>query len=174
MATDTTIPEKWIKTLSKQGNAESQSNIDIGKTLFTMILMSEFADKKTIETSQRVITPYLLSSIFTISVKNIIENIDTDTKYTDKDVNVYENGFDLTEDKGYTMPPTILMDDLDSSSKNQNIAETILLAGKIASQTEGEKLYLGTLGKIITALNKIGYKQTAQNMLAQAILEHNN
>ena len=165
------VPEDWLEDLSKQ---ETTSKKEAGQVLTALILMSESVDKKILDSSQKIINAYLLSSSYTTPIKNIIENIDSSLKYGDKDYIIYENDFDLATNKSYTMPPTILTDELSSSSTNQNIAKTLLLSGFILGGIEKEKLYSGTLGDVVIALSKTGYKNVAQRTLAQAILEQQN
>lgn len=70
------------------------------------------------------------------------------------------------------MPPHVLINALKHSSKNQNIAQTVLLANIIAKKNDQRKVYPALLEQIAKAMINIGQENKARQILAQAMLEN--
>ncbi len=174
---DQPFPSKWIKYLQKI-SIEPSDNKHREKLrsqiLFAAITLSQIDDQDLMIRAQNTIKPYQLSNSTLAALKNITETIDINTGISDKVQYIYENDFDLTENRSYTMPPSVLMDTLRQSSKNQDIGATLLLSSAILGGIERKELYLGTLSDISIALRKTGSKQLSRRILAQAILEIEN
>ncbi len=172
MLTNTLPPSEWISNLASINTDDLEKKKLIEKLVFSINTLSKPVDKNEIEASQKIITPYLLSDAFANGLNIIIENIDSAENNSDKVFNIYENGFDLAAKKSYTMPPLVIIDELTRSSKNQHIAQTVLLAAIIANNTTNRDVHLETLGHITTALTHSGFEVEARKILAQAILEN--
>ncbi len=172
LLTETTPPTSWIRDLATIKTDDIEKNKLIKKLVFAINTISKPVDKNEIEASQKIITPYLLSHAFTSGLNIIIENIDSTKNNSDKVFNVYENGFDLAAKKSYTMPPLVIINELERSSKNQHIAKTVLLASVIAANISKNNVHTETLGHITSALKNAGFEPEARKVLAQAILEN--
>lgn len=174
---DQTFPSKWIKYLQKTSIDPSDNKHHEklrSQILYAAITLTQSDDPDFMLRAKKTIKPYQLSNSTLAALKNITETIDINTDISDKVQYIYENDFDLTENRSYTMPPSILMDALRQSSNNQDIGATLLLSSAILGGIERKELYLGTLGDISIALRKIGSKQVSRRILAQAILEIEN
>lgn len=111
------------------------------------------------------------NTINVLSSSNIIENIDKDTNIVDNIMYIYENDFDLRNNKRYTLPPYEILMSLEQSSRNQNISMTLLLTALTLGVDASEATYRGTLIDSANALHRTGLNRVANGILAQAILE---
>lgn len=175
--TDQPFPSKWIKYLQKISLDPSKNKHHEtlrSQILFVAITRSKAKDENLMHAARESIKPYQFSNNTRTALKNITETIDINTIISDKVQYIYENDFDLTENRSYTMPPSVLMDALRQSSKNQDIGSTLLLSSAILGRIKYEDLYPETLGDIIVALRNTGLKQLSRDIMAQAILEIEN
>lgn len=174
---DAPFPAEWIKDLQKL-SFEGSDNKNLeelrSQILYAAITLSKHKNEDLEIAARKTIKPYQFSKNNLAALKNITETIDISTDNSDKVQYIYENDFDLTENRSYTMPPPILMDTLRRSSENQDIGTTLFLSSAILGGIERKELYLGTLSDISIALRKTGSKQISRHMLAQAILEIEN
>ncbi len=165
------IPTNWLSDLldiTPENDTDKQA---LSNIIFVLKTISESVDKDDIEGSQNTINAYLLSNAKASGINYIIENIDSAENNGDKVFNIYENGFDLAAKKSYTMPPPVIINELKRSSKNQNIAQTVLLAGIIANRNSKSNVHLEVLEQTLNALVQTGFEKQARQILAQAILE---
>ncbi len=168
---NTDVPKGWLNDLVDIKLENDTDKKTLSNIIFATRTLSESVDKDDIVASQKFINDYLLSNAYASGLNYIIENIDSTENNSDKVFNIYENGFDLAAKKSYTMPPFVVTDELSRTSKNQNIAQTVLLASIIANKKSGHDVNLEVLEHVVNALIQIGYKKQARQILAQAILE---
>ncbi|PCK00284.1 MAG: hypothetical protein COA45_00420 [Zetaproteobacteria bacterium] len=174
---DLTIPPRWIKdlhTLSIKGSKNKDFENLRSQVLYATILLTNSTNEDHLIAANKAIKPYLLSNNTLAALKNITDAIDITPHNNGNVPYIYENDFDLLQNRSYTMPPSILLDALRQSSENQDLGGTLFLSSIILSGIEHKELYLGTLGDISIALSKTGLKQVSLHLLAQAILEIEN
>ncbi|MGH1377667.1 MAG: hypothetical protein ACRBB3_02485 [Alphaproteobacteria bacterium] len=174
---DLPFPSDWIDNL-EEITTDKPNDISFYKLRLQTLLTAKILDKTLNNNASTDIDSSASADLQFITnietLKNIIDSIDINTGNDDKVQYIYENDFDLNENRSYTMPPSIVMDALRQSSTNQDIGVTLLLSNAILSGIKNEELYLGTLSDICIALSKIGSKKLSHRILAQAILEIEN
>ena len=175
--TDLQFPSKWIEYLQEitidDKNYDNLEKVR-SQTLLAATILAKPDNSDVIKKADNIINSYTQLNMKMATLKNITYFIDINTSNNDKVQYIYENDFDLIENKSYTMPPSIVMDTLRQSSTKQDIGVTLLLSNAILSGIENKELYPGTLGDISIALSKIGSKKLSHRILAQAILEIEN
>lgn len=166
--TNNSPSEDWVKDLLNID--EGVDNLKKEKALILLIIMANIDNKKLMNNAYSFIAASSPTSSKQKAIKNIIENIDITPNNSDKVPNIDVNDFDLVWNKGYTMPPYIVLNTLEQSSENQNISVSLLLSTRIMSEIRRQDTYIGTLGDIAVALSNVGLKETSRSILAQALM----
>lgn len=104
-------------------------------------------------------------------VKNIIENIDNVPSGHDNVAEVYENGFDTAENKGYFKPSDTLLSRLSLSSQNQAIGETILLSSLVLKEAPLNAVSPAVLLEVTRSLETIGLTETSDAFVTELLFE---
>ncbi len=154
-------PPKWKKQIEIYDPKNKKESALKEKLLITLNLM---------QNKRHEIVKYSYNSH--IIIRNIIENIDNSRENVKNFMYIYENDFDLRNNKEYTLPPYEVLRVLEHSSKNQNISITLLLTSIALDANDKTKaLYWGTLAESVSALSRAGLNRVSDGILAQAILE---
>lgn len=166
------IPAGWLELIRKAytPDAAQQSKKEI--LLISAALMSGEQENSTEKLKEiynlleKPLNPELAQ------LKNIIENIDNRTgDYAKVDL-TYENGFDTAAEKGYTLPPVALMEQLKVTRSSQATGETALLCNLILKDTKQQTVYPGVLADVAKALGEAGLGKEAQRLLAEVVLSY--
>ncbi len=169
------ISKSWIKYLLKADFSDkTQKTLTQEKLLISLFLLYKNSNDALSNKVYKHISTASLHSSLTKDIKNIIENIDSPPTNDDKVRIKDTNGFDLTIDKGYTMPPYRVLNTLKQASDDQDISVSLLLSACILSKIDRQSTYIGTLGDIALALNKIGIKTAPRRIIAQALMQAGN
>lgn len=160
--TNRTPPKKWLKQLQ---------TLDNNNTTLAYLLLSNKSQEDLREFIEGKKQQNIRKTNRHTTLINIIENIDNSTNYVDNIMYIYENDFDLINNKRYTLPPYEILMSLKQSSKNQNISMTLLLTALALRADEPKATYWGTLTDSTSALSRTGLNRVSNGILAQAILE---
>lgn len=100
---------------------------------------------------------------------DIIENVDKDNPPLNNGPKVYENGFDSSPDKGYTMATAQPQERLKQAASANAIGETVLLSNLVFRRASAEPFSPEALIEVTGSMRTVGLYDQAQAMLADAV-----
>lgn len=104
-----------------------------------------------------------------IPLIDIIENVDKGDPAHNNGPKVYENGFDTSPDKGYTMATAQPQERLKQAVSANAIGETVLLSNLVFRRASAEPFSPDALIEVAGSLKTIGLYDQAQTMVSEAI-----
>lgn len=99
----------------------------------------------------------------------IIENVDKGDPAHNNGPKVYENGFDSSPDKGYTMATAQPQERLKQAVSANAIGETVLLSNLVFRRASAEPYSPDALIEVAGSLKTIGLYDQAQTMVSEAV-----
>lgn len=105
-----------------------------------------------------------------IPLVDIIENIDKTRSQNNNSPKVYENGFDTSPEKGYTMASAVPKERLERAVRANAVGETVLLSNLVFRHASAESSSPDALIEVTGNLKAVGLVEEAQTITAQAIL----
>ncbi|MFP4097757.1 MAG: hypothetical protein ACLFU1_03100 [Alphaproteobacteria bacterium] len=165
------IPEEWIEDLMKIFSTKNIATRKTAEKLAISLYLMRKDNKKALKNKIRThLSTQYLNSNLAKSTKNIIENIDRDPNDGDKVSPNSVIGFDLANNKRYTMPPYYVSSALKQASQNQDISVSLLLSAHLLGKISKKETYIGVIDEIASALSNLGIKTTPRHLIAQAVL----
>ncbi len=104
-----------------------------------------------------------------IPLIDIIENVDKADQPLNNDAKVYENGFDTSPDKGYTMASAKPQERLKRAVSANAVGETVLLSNLVFRRASAEPFSPEALIEVTGSLKTIGLYDQAQAMVTEAV-----
>lgn len=166
-----TLHKNWLDSITDIKADQDSEKYQKDKLALAAALLSPPTDDKTRKAPEILTLESQEKTFHLLSFKNIIENIDNPTTSRARVPYIYEKGFDLARNKSYTMPPYVLISELESVAEHGVVAETIALSNLVFSGSETNGIYPGVLLEAYKSFEKIGFKKQAREMMAQAILD---
>tara|TARA_B100001989_G_scaffold252966_1_gene237232 strand:+ start:8437 stop:10131 length:1695 start_codon:yes stop_codon:yes gene_type:complete len=163
------INTDWVISLSKM-TVENEDE----KKLLDRLIISSFllSDPTKMSNKKRLAVVDVIEKSRTeisLTLKNIIENIDTQHSKHANVTQIYDNNELLETIKSYKMPSYMLTNAIKDAS-GKSMASVILLSNIVLTELSPADIYIGTVDFIARAMNKIGLTKEARNILAEYVL----
>lgn len=168
---DTTLPKTWFANiLARATPSDEEAFLKTKLVMATAVLSPEKALNQFKTANYR--TNFSQDRAFQLlSYKNIIENIDNPTDQYARVRYIYENGFDSSWNKSYTMPPYAVLSELRSAAQKNVVTDVIALSNLLAAGIDGKTIYSGLVAEMLGNLTAVGLSKQAKEIVAQAILD---
>ena len=161
----------WLDSAMNPDSAPLEKNSMLYKRLLILGYLLSAPESRTPENQSEILS--LLEQGKTPALppmRYIIENIDKTAPPLNNEAKVYENGFDSTQNTGYTMPSAQLITRLQSASQKNAIGETILLSNLVFRDASAETPSPDALIEVTDSLKRIGLNDKSLALTAETVL----
>lgn len=170
MAVDRDLPAVWKESLVRREIPAALSPPALRERLIVQTYALTDPHSRTPQQKQAVrdlLTARDLGKL--LPLIDIIENVDKGDPAHNNGPKVYENGFDSSPDKGYTMATAQPQERLKQAVSANAIGETVLLSNWVFRRASAEPFSPDALIEVTGSLKTIGLFDQAQTMVSEAV-----